>query len=419
MEVPDVAVAIPKKKGRPAKIKDDKDVVPTEPKKRGRKPKAETTEVQEPKPRKKRGRKAAVKYFSSSIRKKIPLTTVIPDNNNFILHLDVKEDDDDACDQSSTYNGVEVVDSVTATKGSCQASEAMLEKQVDEFLDNDSGVLAAILDDDGDLRDLYEKRINFRDGQDKKLLNKLESLHKDDNLLDRIMTKDIFPKKSRRAPLTAQSAASTSKEEEKEENTQPGVFPLLEKFIDNEDWLTRTNVCCWWCCHKFSTLPVGLPQDFSMKTRKFRVTGVFCGFPCMVAYAKNSPRASKQYLIQHLHSRLTAQPLDSELKPAPPRCALKMFGGNLSIDEFRESVEKHMIYRMVQYPMFVSRDYIESIDIANVKKANSRLFDDNAFVKVVNLDDQRVAGAKLRLSAQIEKSTVTTGNTIDKFINIS
>ena len=34
----------------------------------------------------------AIKYFSSSIRKQIPLTTVIENTDNYLLHIDVKDD---------------------------------------------------------------------------------------------------------------------------------------------------------------------------------------------------------------------------------------------------------------------------------------------------------------------------------------
>ena len=40
-------------------------------------------------------------------------------------------------------------------------------------------------------------------------------------------------------------------------------------------------------------------------------------------------------------------------------------------------------------------------------------------ITMVNLDEKRINDAKLRLSSQIEKHTVTLGNTIDKFIKIS
>ena len=73
---------------------------------------------------------------------------------------------------------------------------------------------------------------------------------------------------------------------------------------------------------------------------------------------------------------------------------------------------------MIQYPMFVSKDYIEEVDIMNVKRVNQNVFTETQQISYNNLDDKRIEDAKNRLS-QIEKTTVTLGNTIDKFIKIS
>jgi hypothetical protein len=67
--------------------------------------------------------------------------------------------------------------------------------------------------------------------------------------------------------------------------------------------------------------------------------------------------------------------------------------------------------------MFVSKDYIEEVDIMNVKRVNQNVFAETQQISY-NLDDKRIEDARNRLS-QIEKTTVTLGNTIDKFIKIS
>jgi hypothetical protein len=92
---------VKRKKGRPRKIKPEeelnndgtpKEEIVKEKKKRGRKKKEVPVQEEVVKQKKKRGRKTAVKYFSSSIRKKMPLTTVMKDNDNYILHIDIKEE---------------------------------------------------------------------------------------------------------------------------------------------------------------------------------------------------------------------------------------------------------------------------------------------------------------------------------------
>lgn len=403
MQEPEV---VKKKKGRPPKPKEEPpdETIDTEKKKRGRKKKEPAVE-EVPKQKKKRGRKAAVKYFSSSIRKKIPLTTVIQDNDSCILHLDVK-DNPEAEEESQTQ-----------TQERDEDTNHFLHDvhEIKNFLDNDKDIIGDYLDttpataDVSDLRELYEKRIQFRETQDKHLVDKLEVLHKDEEFIEQLL--HDMKKKTEKEPTV------TDEKEIQNTNRKKGYFQLLHKFVQNSEWLEKTDCCCWWCCHKFDTVPLGLPIEYMNKFKKFRVRGVFCSFACMTAYKNDRndmPNAS--YLIRYLQMKLTGEGLPGEpIDPAPPRCALKMFGGELTVDEFREATKQQRIYKMVEYPMFISRDYVEEVDIANIKSANTKLFDDATLTRAVNLDDQRVSDAKQRLS-QMEKTTITLGNTIDRFI---
>ncbi|NBP15563.1 hypothetical protein EBU95_14385 [bacterium] len=409
-----------------------------EKKKRGRKKKEVV--VEEIKQKKKRGRKAAVKYFSSSIRKKIPLTTVIQDNNNYILHLDIKDkEENQSTDKMSiTYDtltsafsnslqiskvenknsGDKLIDSVFEQ---IQNDEVDNVKQgIREMLENDQNILADYIDkhdieldpsdefENNTLRELYERRIEFRENQDKQLVNKLEMLHHDETFLEKLLIDANKPKD--------ESSCETQRQKDKETNRKRGYFEILYPFLHNTEWLERTDVHCWWCCHPFDSVPVGLPVDFCGRSKKFRVKGVFCSFACMNSYKHDNRLGTSDYLVKYLYKKLTGDHLYTKsLDRAPPRCALQIFGGELNIEEFRNSTTEGKVYRMVEYPMYVSRDYVEEIDIHNLKSANVKIFDDTALTRVVNLDEKRVQDAKMRLS-QIEKTTVTFGNTIDKFI---
>jgi len=441
-------IPIKRKKGRPRKevvLTDVKEEV-KEKKKRGRKKKP-VTENEDVKKKKKRGRKAAVKYFSSSIRKKIPLTTYIQDTNNYILHLDIKEEDNKndnnlINDKNSIYDDIlfktleeknyeylskenesdkeesdnEESDNEESDNEESDDSESDKEESdKEESDDNESNI-----SDEDNLKELYKSRIQFREKQDKNLINKLEKLHKDDefinkvyNNFDKIQENDIKENKDKVDEIN-----------EQEHNKKMGYFELLYKFIHNEEWIEKTDICCWWCCHKFDSIPIGLPVYYCKIKNKFRVKGVFCSFACMIAYNNNeyNNKSSHKYLINFLYKKLTGVERSISGLSAPPRSSLKCFGGELTIEEFRQATEENKIYKMVEYPMFMSRDYIEEVDIANLKNANVKIFNENTSSTIVKqstnkLDDKRVEDAKFRLS-QIE-TTVTLGNTIDKFLKIS
>jgi hypothetical protein len=426
--VENVENVVKRKKGRPRKDTTNQNVPknPDEKKKRGRKKKEVV--VEEVKQKKKRGRKAAVKYFSSSIRKKIPLTTVLQDNNNYILHLDVKDTNENENDNKN--DNEKISDNMhECDEDGNQVDKKMyindifdklqqendinlneLQKEYDELLENEDIIIGEIIDNEDNLTELYEQRIEYREHQDNQLINKLEKLHKDSNLIDKIFGDD-------------NTKIDQSQEETdilQEQNRKRGYFELLRDFVKNEDWLHKTDVCCWWCCHGFETIPIGMPEKYDELVKKFQVKGVFCSFSCMIAY-KNERKtgALKEHLIKYLYNKITGTLLlDAHLEPAPPRCALKMFGGELTIDEFRNSFKENRIYKMIEYPMFVCKDYIEEVDIQNIKRVNKNVFTDNVQQKVANLDNKRIEDARIRLS-QIEKTTITLGNTIDKFIKIS
>lgn len=415
-------VIIKRKKGRPRKEVKELDIDPNvkqEKKKRGRKKKEVIEE--EVKQKKKRGRKAAVKYFSSSIRKKIPLTTSIQDNNNYILHLDVKDDiskkpDNGIKSSDENINKNNTLENVFLKIKSEQIES--VKKDIQDMLENDQSILSDYINEKSqqDLRELYEKRIENREKQDQLLVDKLEHLHKDENFINHILLNDNITDEFEFDENHQNK--DVSRQEKQDINRKKGFFEMLYPFINNSEWLDTTDVCCWWCCHTFDTVPIGLPVHYDTKISKFRVKGVFCSFACVNAYRLEKRDPNKDTLIKFLYKKLTGEILDTKPLPiAPSRYTLKIFGGELTIEEFRNSSKEDIIYKMVEYPMFISKDYVEEVDIANVKNANIKLFDENTFTKAINLDDKRVQDAKLRLS-QIEKSTVTVGNTIDKFIKI-
>jgi hypothetical protein len=442
-------VNVIKKKGRPRKnpIVEVAVICDVEKKKRGRKKKEKVEE--EVKIKKKRGRKAAVKFFSSSIRKKIPLTTVIQDNDKTILHLDIKE-----CqlkEEKSIYNTVkeEYLDSeFKLVIDSSQISELKDEFNIHVEKNNEIDELEEFVDSDNNnnninsIGDLYEKRLESRLNQDNLLIKHLENLHNDDDLIDKLINK------------SSDASPNINKKSKNVENRKQGFFTILESFYESKKWLHETNVCCWWCCHKFESIPIGLPLHY--KNGKFLVKGIFCSFGCMIAYKNGNVKSDSDksnMLIKFLFKKLTGVSsisskesykkfLESSLKlsmfggdvslkeeyigallklcceklhPAPARETLNMFGGELTINEFRESMNSHKIFKLIEYPMFISRDYIEEVDIQNVKKINMNVFNNNGQSKANILDNKKVEDAKFRIQSKIENNVVTNNN-IGKFL---
>jgi hypothetical protein len=264
-------------------------------KKRGR-PKKQTLtngEVETDKQVKKRGRKAAIKYFSSDIRKQIPLTTTITDNNEYILHIDV--------------------------------------------VDNTSEI------------------------DDKKV--KLEPMNK----INEINSFSLI--------------TNSNNEEKKERNTN--FFKMYQSLVDSTDYVLHTDIYCWWCCHMFKSVPVGYPIQLTSKM-KLKTRGVFCSLECIKTYLNDN----KKYecytdLFNYMCKKLCGKS-GKDIQQAPPRQVLKIFGGDLDIAEFRNTTK---IFKMVEYPLTIVRDYVEEIDINNIKNMNSSLvFSSNLQPKKMDID---------------------------------
>jgi hypothetical protein len=109
----------------------------------------------------------------------------------------------------------------------------------------------------------------------------------------------------------------------------------------NMEWPMSTDVWCWNCCHPFESIPVSIPHIYDSKRNLFFCYGNFCSFSCAKRYVLESSSNSQSCtLLALLRSKIIGN-LGTHLgiKAAPPRTSLKVFGGNLSIESFREGIE--------------------------------------------------------------------------------
>jgi hypothetical protein len=106
--------------------------------------------------------------------------------------------------------------------------------------------------------------------------------------------------------------------------------PKLEKIENSDIW-------CWHCCHPFSNPKVVLPVSYDEVKQLWKTTGAFCSWACAKAYnmdSKANYNNTRGQLLALLKKKMTGKL--SRIVPAPPRMCLRVFGGTMSIDEFRE-----------------------------------------------------------------------------------
>lgn len=99
------------------------------------------------------------------------------------------------------------------------------------------------------------------------------------------------------------------------------------------------HTCCFWCSHKFHWSPAYSPISYDAYKNIYTCEGYFCSPECSLAYIYNDNRISdstkwnRHSLLRFLYSELYKE---RTLSPAPPRTLLRMFGGPLDIEQYRE-----------------------------------------------------------------------------------
>lgn len=294
----------PKKRGRKAKkVEDEKKDLP---KKRGRKPKVKEI-IEEPKIHKKRGR-----------RKKC------------------------------------YIDSISKISGFCASGDS-----IDTIDNNKLKFSNDFVDKDKIGKDGSEKisfgsfNIGVRPSEENNNIDLIKKYHQDTKktkcIIDLPDYSDSDDEKKTTQTTVLQNFPTIKKTKTKKKNkgmiwkekSYEKLHLVLEQYRGKEnkkfEWPETTDICCWWCCHQFENSPVTLPYKYDEIRNRFKVMGMFCSWSCAKSYAMDDNSVqNRTYSVLNL-SEFTRQIYGHTINIpcAPPRQILKMFGGNLSINEFR------------------------------------------------------------------------------------
>lgn len=138
------------------------------------------------------------------------------------------------------------------------------------------------------------------------------------------------------------------------------------------NWPTTTQEWCWYCCHPFDTQPLPMPIKHDSHRDVFHVMGTFCSWACMKAYNLESSSYMKYMNANNItlfHKRCTGEL--RRIRPAPPKQALKVFGGAMSIEEFRAASEQGLEYAVLPPHVIVHNHSIMETDTARAHKSRN------------------------------------------------
>lgn len=203
--------------------------------------------------------------------------------------------------------------------------------------------------------------------------------------VQKVVTSDANPAESRTnitdlSKLENARASFTFLDEAKKDHQcVVSMYDLVGKEMPN-----RTDVHCFWCRHPFDTVPIGCPLHYishriikkmSSHTSKdacfirenvskqvyqkiqgnvdhiplvekdaYIVDGVFCSFPCCLAFVhehkhRNPTYRDSENLLRQMCQRIFQQSSPVSINPAPSWRLLQEYGGHLSISNFRKCFE--------------------------------------------------------------------------------
>ena len=116
--------------------------------------------------------------------------------------------------------------------------------------------------------------------------------------------------------------------------------------------------CCWWCCHGIDSQILHLPYKYDAKLDRFSMMGQFCSWECMKAWnmdSKNVHSPEFNQFITLYKKRILGKVTPTRI--APSRYALELFGGSMTIQEFRSGTESTWVQipNSNYYPLIVNK----------------------------------------------------------------
>lgn len=170
----------------------------------------------------------------------------------------------------------------------------------------------------------------------------------------------------------------------------------------------QVDIACFWCCHRFETRPVVLPVKD--QGEYIEVQGNFCTPECSMSYLFDQRMDSYSRWEQlSLLNRIYG--VDEPIKPAPPRQILKLFGGPMGIEEYRNIVRKRILRVDIHLPPMVSL-------LATMDTKPIDFYDVSLTKNVMETVKERLDKAEQVLKLKRTKPLKAWESTLDACINL-
>jgi len=118
------------------------------------------------------------------------------------------------------------------------------------------------------------------------------------------------------------------------------IHDLMSKFSVQASY--PPGSACLWCCHSIPGDSFVVPTHYDVYTNMYTAEGNYCSPECALASIYREPGITesdkwlRHSLLRNIYRSLYK---DRDIQPAPDRRVLRMFGGNLDIQQYREFIQ--------------------------------------------------------------------------------
>lgn len=204
-------------------------------------------------------------------------------------------------------------------------------------------------------------------------------------------------------------------------------------------WPSHTNTWCMWDSHPFEGPPISIPKYYINDI--FYVSGCYCSYSCAAAdlFSKSSINENDKWtyfnLLHLLKKNILKQDTLKKIKLAPPKEVLEVFGGHLSIDNYRDINKEtnlyHKIYDILEPPMISiiptiqennskMNDTLLKIDNSNTMKyvspKNETIFSSNK--NFIPIDENRMKKAQKNIKLKRNIPLIDKKKTLIHYMNL-
>lgn len=117
------------------------------------------------------------------------------------------------------------------------------------------------------------------------------------------------------------------------------VYYMLDGLVNlYKQWPLTCSIACWYCRLPFDTCPIPIAVAYDEIGDIYECEGVACSAACSMAYLNDQPGAAKalRLVIQaRMIIKVFGWPCDRPVPTANTWKALRIFGGHLSVEEWR------------------------------------------------------------------------------------